>query len=195
MLVEAVKARGIALDSIRFEGIIRWREIPFETGEEYKKWWLPLRDESGRLIRAALMSEREKDRYTVCVDHNLLTTLGRNIILTYLASQTIYATSPFSQQFAVGTFPIINVFPGDTSVQGEIFRTPPSAATITGTQIDISAGLGNAQANGQLTNCGLYGGGNASLTAGSGSLYTHALSTYNKLNGVAISCDYIINVQ
>lgn len=139
------------------------------------------------------LSLKERDRYSVAEHRNTLTSAGRAQVLTYLSSS--YATTlGFAQQFSVGTFPINTVSPGDSAVQGEIFRATPQTATITGTQVDVSTFFGPSQANGLYTNCGLYGLA-ATSTLGTGTLMTHSLYKYNKVNGVPIVNDYLLNQQ
>lgn len=159
-------------------GIIKVRELPKDiTLQDYEEWWPRL-------------SEHERERYTAYEAHNILTLSGFNQLLTYISSSTA-TTLGFSQYFAVGTFPIITVQAGDTSVQGEIFRAVPSSATTIGNQLTLSTFFGASQGNGNYTNAGLYGV-NATSTLGSGTLMTHTLYTYTKSNGTPISNDYII---
>lgn len=159
-------------------GIVKVRELPRDlTLEEYLTWWPRL-------------TERERECYTTHEAHNILTLNGFNQLLTYVASSTA-TTLGFSQYFAVGTFPIISVQAGDTSVQGELFRAVPQSTTITGNQLTLSTYFGPSQANGIYTNAGLYGV-NATATIGSGTLMTHTLYAYTKSNGTPISNDYII---
>jgi hypothetical protein len=193
-LMEMVRRRGIVLahEELAYVGIIRWRELPFTSPEEYQKWWLPLRDSGGRIIRSALMSEREKSRYTVHEDHNILTSSGRQYLLTYLSS-TSANTPPFAQYFAIGNFPINSVDPGDTSVQGEIYRAVPSTTTITGTQLDLDTFIPSGSALGTYTNVGLLGVNAVGTLGGAGTLMTHALSTYNK-GSIAVTASYLLNL-
>jgi hypothetical protein len=140
------------------------------------------------------MSPREKERYTVEEFHNILTTQGRTYVLTYMSSSTP-TTPAWAQYWAVGTFPLTAVSPGDTSVQTEIFRAAPGTVTITGTQLDLAIFIGGASAVGVLTNAGLYGVA-ATSTSGTGTLMTHALlNSFNKTNGPAYTVDYLLNVQ
>jgi hypothetical protein len=193
-LVEIAKRRHLTLDKLKWEGIIRIRELPFETEEEYRQWWLPETDEQGKVTRPARMSDREKARYQVEEAHNLITTSGRTQLLTFAGSNT--TTAAFSQYFSVGTFPINTVSPGDTNVAGELARYVPSDYTVTGNTVDISTFFGTSQGNGILTNAGLYGGGSATSTLGTGVLYTHALlNAYNKVNTAVVTFDYLVVLQ
>lgn len=166
---------------IRFEGLVRVRELPRDCElQDFMEWWPRL-------------TQRERERYTVYEHKNLLTTAGRNQLLTYI-SNSGGTTLAFAQYFSVGTFPITSVSPGDSSVQTEIFRAVPNSAVITGTQVDISTFFGASQANGNYTNAGLYGL-NATSTLGSGTLMTHTLYSYSKANGTPITNDYLVNLQ
>lgn len=165
----------------KFTGIVKVRELPRDcTLEDFLEWWPKL-------------TEREKERWTAYEHKNTLTTAGRNQILSYIASSTS-TTLGFGQYFSVGTFPINSVSPGDGSVSGELYRAVPNTATIIGTQLDLATYFGPSQAVGLLTNAGLYGI-NASATLGSGTLMTHTLYSYNKVNGTPINNDYLINLQ
>ena len=181
---------------LKVQGVMRFRRLPDAWSEAaYRYWWLPeWNDSHTRIIRPARMGAREKERYTVEEFKNILTTQGRTYILTYMSSSTP-TTPAWAQYFAVGTFPLTAVSPGDTSVQTEIFRAAPNTITITATQLDLAILLGSAQAVGILTNAGLYGVA-ATSTSGSGTLVTHALlNSFNKANGPAYTVDYLLNVQ
>lgn len=162
-------------------GLVKVRELPHGcTQEDFVAWWPRLTD-------------TERERYTAYEDHNILTLNGYNQLLTYISANTA-TTLGFSQYFSVGTFPIISVQAGDTSVAGEIYRAVPTSATITGNQLTLSTYFGPSQGNGLLTNAGLYGV-NASAPLGTGTLMTHTLYMYDKVNGQAVSNDYLIILQ
>lgn len=152
--------------------------------EEYTRWWASLTDGEQR---------RYKESHLGAETHNLLTVSGRTQLLSYIGSNAA-VNAPFSQYLAIGNFPIANVSGGDTSVQGEIYRQIPNSAVVTGTQIDVQTVIGNSTANGSWTNVGLYGI-NATSSSGSGTLMTHALLTYTKVNGVGVTIDYLINLN
>ena len=183
-------------DTIHFEGIMRFRRLPDAWDEKtYRYWWLPeWNEDHTRIIRPARMGAREKERYTEEEFHNILTTNGRTYILTYMSSSTP-TTSAWAQYFAVGTFPLTAVSPGDTSVQTEIFRAAPGTVTITGTQLDLAIFISTSSAVGTLTNAGLYGVA-ATSSSGTGTLMTHALlNSFVKSNSAAYTVDYLLNVQ
>ena len=198
LLLDLVKRRGLVLaaEHASYLGIIRWHEVPFVDEAEYRRWWLPETViERGvlRVIREPRMSAREKERYAVAEDKNILTTAGRTQILTFMSSQ-VSGTAPLAQYFAIGTFPINGVDPGDASVQGEIFRAAPSTTTITGTQVDVATFIGQTQAEATYTNVGLFGINAVGTVGGAGTLMTHALSNYTKGN-VPVTADYLLNLQ
>jgi hypothetical protein len=165
---------------VKFTGVVRVRELPRGIERaDFMEWW-PRAD------------ERERERYTVYEHQNILTSIGRTQLLTYIASNSA-VTQGFAEFFSVGTFPITSVSSGDTGVQSEIFRAVPNNIVIAGQQVDISTFFGASQANGNYTNAGLYGG-SATGILGSGTLYTHTLYQYNKQNGQAITNDYLIQL-
>ncbi len=194
-LVDILERRGIALDGLHFDGLIKVRELPFDCHDEIARWWLP-EIVDGRLIRAARMSEREKERYTACEAHNHLTVSGRTALLAYLSSREL-TNPPWSQQFGVGNFPIASVDTADTSVQGEFYRNNPSSIVISGNnQIDLTTIFSGTNGNGRWFSAGLFGGGNATSSTGTGQLNTHALikPSYVKATG-NVSIDYQIIVN
>lgn len=181
--VRTVLIRVLLKDAemLHFTGLVKVRELPRDCAfADFMAWWPRL-------------TERERERWTAYEHRNVLTSSGRTQLLTY-ASSGLATTLGFAQEFSVGTSPIISVSAGDTSVQGELYRSAPTTTTITGNQVDISTYFGPSQANGNYTNAGLYGV-NATSTLGTGTLMTHTLYTYTKSNGVPITNDYIITLQ
>ncbi len=175
------RRRNTIEECIKLTGIIKARELPHGCSQEdFVDWWPRL-------------TEQERERYTVYEHKNILTTTGRNQLLNFIASNNA-VIGAFAQFFSVGTLNITAVSPGDTQVQGEIFRAVPTLITLTGQQVDISTYFGPSQANGVYSNAGLYGI-NATSTLSSGTLMTHALYVYNKLNTVAITSDYLVVMQ
>ncbi len=191
-----IKHLGIPTEYLRVTGIVRFRRIPDDWSEEdYRHWWLPEWNNDGtKIIREARMTPRDKDRWTVHEVKNILTTSGRTEILTYLSS-TAANTPAFAQQFALGTGTINQVSPGDSLLQGEIFRAAPNTATITGTQLDLATLIGSTQAVGTLTNAGLFGI-SATSTTNSGTLMTHTLlNNFSKASGQTYTADYLLNIN
>lgn len=162
-------------------GIVKVRELPRDcTQADFDAWWPHL-------------TEKERDLYTVKEFHNTLTLSGFTQLLTFIATSGV-VTYGFSQFFSVGTAPITSVQSGDTSVAGEIYRAAPTTQTIVGNQLTLSTYFGPSQAVGLYTNAGLYGL-SATSTLGTGVLFTHTLYNYNKINGQAVSNDYLIVLQ
>lgn len=195
MLRYLIERIGVPPEYLKVTGTIRFRRIPDDwTEETYRYWWLPEWDNNGtKIIREARMSRADKDRFTVHEAHNLLTTSGRTNILTYMASSAAN-TPAFAQWFAVGTFPLVTVSPGDTALGSELYRIQPSTATITGTQLDIESVLGASNANGTLTEAGLFGV-NGTSAANSGTLQTHALlANFVKSSPNVYNVDYLLNL-
>lgn len=193
-LAQAIAPTPSALlitDSIHICGLIRAREVPFETREEWRKWWLGEFDARGRMVRPPRMSEKEKERYTVAEAENILVSSGITQVLNYVGASAGNATG-FAQYFAVGNISIPSVSSGDTIVSGEYFRAIPSTSNVTGVQIDVSTFFGPTQGNGVITNAGLFGNG-ATATLASGTLMTHSLFSYTKVNGTPITSDYLLN--
>ena len=181
--VRTVLVRILIPDAITMKasGIILLRELPRDCElEDFLEMWPKL-------------SLKERDRYSAAEFRNTLTSAGRAQVLTYLSS-SFATTLGFAQEFSVGTFPINSVSPGDTAVQGEIFRATPQTVAITGTQADVATYFGASQANGTYTNCGLYGI-SATNTLGTGTLMTHSIYKYTKQNGTPTVNDYLLNQQ
>lgn len=178
-------------EKIHVCGLIRAREVPFATEEEWRYWWLPERNESGTIIRSARMSEREKERYTAAEAPNILVSSGITQVLTYIGSATGNTTG-FAKYFAVGNVGITTVESNDTSLANEYYRVAPSTSNISGVQIDISSFFGASNGNGNITNAGLFGG-SATATLLSGTLMTKSLFKYTKVNGIPITVDYLIS--
>jgi hypothetical protein len=186
----------LGIEHIKVAGIIRFRRIPDDwSEEEYRRLWLPeWNDDHTKIIREAIITPKEKERYTVGEYHNILTTSGRQEILTYLAS-TAANTPAFGQYFALGTGAIQTVSPGDSQLQGEIFRAAPSTATITGTQLDLATLISASQAVGTLTNGGLFGI-SATSSSNTGTLMTHSLvNNFVKDNSHTYTIDYLLSIN
>lgn len=178
-------------ESIHLCGLIRAREIPFESRDEWRKWWLGEFNAQGQMLRGPRMSEHEKDRYTVAEAPNILVSNGITQLLNYVGSASGNSTG-FAQWFAVGNISLAEVTSGDSSIAGEFFRGQVSQASISGTQQDLSTFVGTTQGVGSVTNAGLFGNG-ATSTLSSGTMMTHSLFQYTKANGVAITYDYLLS--
>ncbi len=164
------------IDTLRLTGILRFREVPFETLEDYMRFWLT-------------MSEREKNRYTVFENRNILTASGKQYLLTYAGSPNT-STPAWAQYFAIGNTSLAAVNAGDTSLAGEYYRMAPTSYTVSGNQVDISSFLPAGTGTGTITNAGVFGV-NATATANSGVLMNHVLcGSFVKAGGAAITADY-----
>lgn len=176
------------METVKFvQGIIRVREIPTEwSTEDYAYWWLPKKNKKGEVIRAAKMSDNEKQRYTVAETENTLTSAGRTATLNFLGGASV----SFFQFFSVGTGAITSVSAADTTMATELARLVPSSATVSGNQIDVATLFSTGQGNGTWTNGGVFGNG-ATSTLGSGTLYAHSLFSYAKSSAIQVSADYV----
>jgi len=180
------------IETITFSGIIKVHEWPGDwTIEDIIYWTLPETDRDGKIIRPARMSAREIERYQVREYRNALTTAGRNALLSFAGSQNA-TTLGWSQYLAIGTGSLNVVGAGDTILVGELYRQVPNSAAITGNQIDIATIIGTNTAAGTWTEYGLFGK-NATATANSGEMHTHALAnpSYTKVNGTPVTIDYL----
>jgi hypothetical protein len=132
-----------------------------------------------------------------CASHvaefsNIITQNGKLQILSMIGNTG--TTLAFSQYFAIGTTSIISVQASDTSVPGEFYRTVLSSFTVLGTQVDCVFSIPSGSGNNTYASVGIFGGG-ATGTLGSGTLMSHALSTYTKTSANSLAVDYLLNVQ
>ena len=166
------------LETIHFEGRLRVGRVPFESEEEWQYWW-------------PRMSMAEKERYWEAEARNVLTSAGKNQILSFITSTAAFG-SGFGQIFSIGTGSLVGVQPSDPSVVTEFYRQAFGSTSITGNLLDMQLMIGGTNANGTWTNAGIYGGG-ATTTLGTGTLYTHTLFAYTKVTG-NITVDYLITL-
>ena len=177
-------------ETFTYKGILRVREHPFgDDREAFARWWLA-EWKNGRMIRPPRMSDKEKSKYTVYEVENILTTAGRTQLLNYIGNAS---NVPWGKIFSVGTGTLAGVSPGDTTVATELVRVATSAPTVTGTQVDIPNSFTSGQGVALWTNVGLYGTSAATTTLGTGTLYTHALFSYNH-PAIAVVIDYLISL-
>jgi hypothetical protein len=171
---------GMMQEHLHFHGTIRIAELPDGCSEaDYRQWW-------------PRITECVRDRYTVAEHHNILTLAGRAQLLSYIASSGA-VSSAFGQFIAIGNLPVVVIYPGQTSVVGEYYRSAPSTVFSIGSQIDLAMYMGPSQAVGTMTNAGIYGN-NATATPLSGTLYTHTLLNYVK-GATPVTMDYLINLE
>ncbi len=167
--------------ALKFSGCLRVRELPADCSEaDFAAWWPRL-------------SQKERDRYTVCEAHNILTNYGRNQALAYFGTPNTLGA--FAQILSIGTGAIAGVNATDTAVVTDtFFRKVPNVYAIIGTQVDISVYIGTTDAVGTWTNAGIYGGGSATTTYGSGLLMTHVLFAYAH-GATNNTIDYLITLS
>lgn len=122
--------------------------------------------------------------------HNVACNAGRSTILNFLAGSGSHTGITF---FAVGTGAGTPVA-GDTSLFTEVFRKAITTATVTGNQVDESTFFATTDGNFSYTNAGAFGDG-ATSTLGTGVLFAHAVYLYNKNSSVALTNDYLINMN
>lgn len=178
------------MDAIGIHGIITLHEIPNEwSEEEFKYWWCPLTTPEGQILQPARISDEAKAQKIVKRAENLITNAGIALILTNLSVANQVQQFPVTQILSVGNGAINGVTRADTSVAGDAFgtnaRKAPSSFSKVGFQTTIVTSYAAADAVGQLTNIGFYGyntgsSQNATTTAGTGALMTHALFNFNK---------------
>ena len=177
---------------IRFQGMLRLCELPDEwTREEYLRYWCGERDEQGHVIKPAIMTKQEKERYTVVEARNQLMAAGRTSILSYIGGASGNTTA-FGKYLAIGTGVLQATSPSDTALVNEVYRVAQTTNTVQGSQMDVNFQIPSASAQVTMTESGLFGG-TASTTAGSGTLVTHVLFSYTK-GAAAIAADYIITL-
>lgn len=180
----------IDVDTIKWTGILKVREVPFETEEEYLYWWAAQRDSTGRQIGMPRMSQREKECYTVYESKNTLLNAGRTQLLTYISANNGTGLA-FAQYFAVGTGAIAAVQASDTTLATESFRKAITTATISGNQVTLSTYFGPSEANQTYTNAGIWGDF-ATSSLGTGTLYLKVLDSYTKTSANGISNDWVV---
>lgn len=187
------------------EGIINIYEISENWAQdkaEFDYYWLPeTRVINGihRIVRPARVSDGEKHERSMLKEpvHNLITTTGISLLLTNMAVASL-SNQPFSQILSVGNGAITGVTRADTAVAGDGFTTgarkAPTSLSHVGFLITLLINFGTGDAVGTLTNVGMYGynvlgSQNATTTAGTGSLMTHALFPFVK-GATAYSVSY-----
>ncbi len=175
-------------DTLHIEGILRIYEVPPELLDKnfLLKWYRHITKKGWKHLTLA---DKAREGKQVVEAHNLITTAGRTQILNFIGASG--STGAFAKYYSVGTGAIYVVQPSDTALANELFRAVPASYSVVGNQVTITTNFGTSQANGTYTEAGLWGGA-ASGTLGSGTLYTHLLYSYVKVNGVAIINDYTL---
>lgn len=172
-------------------GILTVHKIPDEwTDADFKHWWCPVTAPNGQILQPARLSDAIKREWQVPLDdgrmqaENLITNAGINQLLTNIGVQAQASMQPFSQILSVGNGAITGVTRADTAVAGDGFTTgarkAPASHANTGFSVMVTTNFGSGDAVGTLSNAGLYGGGSATTTTGTGTLYTHCLFSFSK---------------
>lgn len=182
-------------------GIITIHKIPDEwTDEKFKYWYCPVTAPDGQILQPARISDDTKQEWLVPLDNgelyakNLITNNGINQLLTNHGVQTQAAMQPFSQILSMGNGSINGVLRTDTAVTGDGFATgarkAPASHANTGFSVTVTTNFLSTDAVGLWTNGGMYGGGSATTTTGTGTLESHFLFSFNK-GSVAYAVNYV----
>lgn len=189
------------MEAINILGLIALYDIPNEwSDEDFKYWWCPETDINGHVIRPARISAGEKRSRFIMARKNLITNTGMNLILNNLSVSGQGSTQPLTQILSVGNSAIAGVMRTDTSVAGDGFSRKAAASfSITGFSTTIVVNYASGDAVGTWTNIGWYGfkvsgAQNATTTAGTGALTTHALFPFTK-GATAIAVDYLFTLS
>ncbi len=189
------------IDDFPIQGIASLYAIPEEWAQDkalFDAWWLPETELGSdglyHIVREARLSDEAKAQRLVMEPvHNLITNSGITRILLNQSVQTQANQQPFAQILSVGNGAITGVLRTDTAVAGDAFvasaRKAPTSNFQTGFLTTIITNFASGDAVGTWTNIGLYGGGSATTTAGTGTLYTHALYPFVK-GSVAYALNY-----
>lgn len=184
-------------------------ELPEDwSEEEFDELWRPKmeRDEQGRahLLRSARLSDEQKARWAVLEAENMIMNRGMTQILNNLSVPGVGQMQPFGQVLSLGNGAITGITRTDTGVSGDGFgtnsrKTLPASSLISFHLVIVSVSYAGGDANGTLTNGGLYGvnastGQQATTSAGTGQLNTHVMLNYPK-GGNAIAIDYVFIIK
>src|SRR6266571_686598 len=121
---------------VPIKGIIRARQLPENwSREEFLYRWCLAPDEKGQFIGKARIDYKERQKYTMQEQENLITTNGISNLLTFLGLSSGTATL-FFKVLSVGTGLISGVDVSDTSVTTELKRLVPTGTLVTGNQQD-----------------------------------------------------------
>ena len=173
---------------MRFEGRIRFHLFPGNIdGEELR-----------REVCKMSLADKERHGLVVADFSNLLSTLGRNQLLNDIGNNG--SVSQFAQYLGIGSNPIVQCFPGDTSIPGEFYRMANNGYSIngTGTSVNIDFFANTSQANASIyTSIGILGNGAVSTPGGAGQLNTHALVLpygFSKTSANSLDIHYLIGI-
>jgi hypothetical protein len=170
----------VSSDHFSLEGILRIYEFSCDAeAQDLYAWWPRLS-----------CREKAREGKLVVEARNKLMSAGRTQILSFIGASG--TTTAFSQYYAVGTGAIYTIQPSDVLLAGELFRAIPASFAVVGNAVTVTTPFSTGQANGTYTNAGLFGGGTATSTSGTGVLMTHLLYSYTKTSSVAIANDYTL---
>lgn len=191
------------MEDFPLHGIAKLYEIPEEWANNkalFDAWWLPETEQGPdglyRIVRDARISDEAKaQRLALPPVHNLITNAGISRILTDISLTS--SLIAFYQITSVGNGAITGVTRADTAVAGDVFvasaRKAPVSYSVVGFQTTIITNFASGDAQGTWTNLGIYGGGSATTTGGTGVLYTHALYSFTK-GAVAYALNYAFSM-
>lgn len=191
------------MEAIAIHGMITLHEIPDWTDEEFRYWWCPETDRLGNILQPSRISEGEKRSRIVAEAENLITNAGLALILNNLSVSGQGNMQPLTQILSVGNGTIAGVARTDTAVAGDAFGTNARKASAsfstTGFSTTIVTNYASGDAVGTWTNIGWYGfkvsgSQNATTSAGTGALATHALFNFVK-GAAAYAVNYVFTLS
>lgn len=197
----------IADESLNIEGTLSLYELPRDmSDEEFRAWWEPetALGEDGlyHIVRPARCSDEEKARRKVLEVGNLITNAGIKQQLNNMSVPGQGLLLVFNQIFALGNGAISGVTRADTAVAGDGFATgsrkQAASVIVIGYTTTATMNYASGDANGTITNAGIFGvnpvtGANAGTSAGTGTLMTHVLFNFVK-GASAVAIAYSISL-
>ena len=186
-------------------GILTVHRIPDEWSDaDFQHYWCPVTAPNGQILQPARISDETKQNWLVPLDNgdlyakNLITNAGISQLLTNHGVQAQASMQPFSQILSMGNGSITGVTRSDTSVAGDGFATgarkAPASHANTGFSVTITTNFLATDGVGTWTNGGLYGGGSATTTTGTGTLESHFLFSFTK-GSTAYAINYVFLYQ
>ena len=135
---------------------------------------------------------------------NLVTTIGKQLVARFLGGKVVSDGKPGLdgiQYVEVGIGSPVTPGIGDTQLVTPLDRTSVAASTLSGTTVTISGFFGRQQANGVITEGGLFGTGLvgatwkiATSTINTGLLFNHANLSITKTDQLTMTVQTIITV-
>lgn len=184
------------IEPLAVHGIVTLHKIPDEwTDEDFKYYWCPLTAPNGQILQPARISDETKRLWLAHEPvENLITNAGISQLLTNQGVQAQASMQPFSQILSMGNGAITGVTRADTSVAGDGFATgarkAPASHANTGFSVTVTTNFLTTDAVGAWSNGGMYGGGSATTTTGTGTLESHFLFSFTK-GSVAYALNYV----